>query len=352
MDYYNCHVHIFTSKSVPNDFLPLGLTRALQYKPVRFAFCGFLKYLFPFTSNDKFDRYAKIAKMSNKSDQTKIFEKLKDYYPENTKFIILPMDMEFSGYDRKPSLSYEQQHLELIEISKKHPNTIIPFMAINPNRHNIFEIVQNFVENKGFRGFKMYPKLGYDPFDFRLHEIYEYAEKNQLPIISHCSQGGVKHEDVKEKDINNLTQPVKYIPVLQKYPNLKLCLAHFGGSSAWKEYNKNPSVRKSNAGFNDNWLAQILAMLLSGKYPNLYVDLSYTILDLKENIYFIKSFLKNPILKEKILFGSDFYMSEDHKYLEENLFAQCQKLLGKQMFDQIAHTNPKRFLNLNSKVIV
>jgi hypothetical protein len=57
---------------------------------------------------------------------------------------------------------------------------------------------------------------------------------------------------------------------------MPLCLApHFGGNKEWDDYlshNRNIHLPLEQM----DWVSQIVTMMKSGEYPNLYADISFT----------------------------------------------------------------------------
>ena len=129
--------------------------------------------------------------------------------------------------------------------------------------------------------------------------------------------------------------------VLSIYKKLKLCLAHFGGgSSEWKEWKEDTYDKKQRflrddpyltktvsreqeekfiaswyldetpkpgVGNPKRWIREIVDMMAN--YENFYTDISYHyVKDHKKQLkWLIKTY---PHIKERILFGTDWYMTE------------------------------------------
>ena len=129
--YYNCHIHIFRDIDVPNKFLPFGFVKILRSTAGYKIISSIMKKLIFWTDNDILDRYIKFVTTGRLGSQKKIFEKCKDYYPENTKFIILPMDMAYMGAGEVP-IPYNEQLNELYELSKDYPQ-LLPFVHVDPS---------------------------------------------------------------------------------------------------------------------------------------------------------------------------------------------------------------------------
>jgi predicted TIM-barrel fold metal-dependent hydrolase len=146
-----------------------------------------------------------------------------------------------------------------------------------------------------YKGLKLYPALGYYPFDWRIIPIFQYALNLGLPVMTHCSRGPVyyrgrwKAQDFGTHPFNgmalerkptfgthrthfsaNFTHPLNYLVLtnpdyLQQYltnvkltpaelefvkennldamfkeapdlRKLKICLAHWGSGEEWDRY--------------------------------------------------------------------------------------------------------------------
>ncbi len=56
--------------------------------------------------------------------------------------------------------------------------------------------------------------------------------------------------------------------------------------------------------------------------------------------------LENKKVRERVLFGSDYYMMERIKSQERKMAIKIRSRLGSALFKQIAETNPKRYLGI------
>src|SRR6185436_827568 len=57
-----------------------------------------------------------------------------------------------------------------------------------------------FIEKKKFNGFKIYPALGYYPFDVQLLPLWKYAADHQIPILTHCIRGTIFYRGSKKTE--------------------------------------------------------------------------------------------------------------------------------------------------------
>lgn len=236
---------------------------------------------------------------------------------------VLMLDLE-TGWKTNIKKKFSTQVDELNELAKNEK--ILPFLSVDPRRadredgEDLNTLFQKAFceENSRFVGIKCYPSLGYLPIDDRLDDIFRISAENGIPVTSHCGGNTIstfeKSIDVvvngkrqefiipgktREERADYLNQPDMWEPVLKKYPKLKLNLAHFGTDSDWKEYKDN--------GANDR-IQKILDLINNPNYQ-VYTDFSYNLIYPK--LYdTLKSIIhNNPILKIRLMFGTDFWVS-------------------------------------------
>ncbi len=155
--------------------------------------------------------------------------------------------------------------------------------------------------------------------------------------------------------------------------DLKICLGHYGGGDEWFRYFENDRFNHSAqlAGRPDfgidflfrlkdgqsttirspgkpeqlwkytDWYSIISSMML--QHDNVYADISYILHADAEILPLLKQTLQNPGLREKVLFGTDFYVVRNHKS-DKNMLADMMGGLPVEDFDLIARENPVRFL--------
>lgn len=229
----NCHNHLFTHENIPNDYFPFFLVPVARIAPLRWALRWIMKMIVPWTKNDKVNRYAAFIKAAYRKSQEENLEQLIGYYPTGTKFLILPMDMAYMGAG-KVIEDIDEQHAELARLarSQKYSDIVIPFAHIDPRRPESLERLTMLVEQENFRGVKIYPPLGYRPdHEVLMNDIYPYMVEKDIPLIAHCSPGWVVSKDITMKEAHALADPGNYRKVMDAFPDLRICLAHFGGIS-------------------------------------------------------------------------------------------------------------------------
>jgi len=358
----NCHVHTFTHDHVPDRFLPFPLGSLLRFGPLRRSLLAVVQH-FDRGRRSRLARYAKVLEVSFGLSQADVFKKVRDFYPRGTRFVVLPMDMHYMGAGRVEK-SIKEQHAELRELREndEYRDLVIPFAAVDARQKDVVEKTKHLLENGGFRGIKLYPPIGYHPFDPALRPLYSFAAERGFPVMTHCSRpAGVQYRgkptegmltDPVTGELLNLgrkelltrfTDPDSYVPILEAYPTLRICLAHFGGAGDWKTYLERPWDPISATG-EKSWLAKIMDMLRSSAYENLYTDISYTVFADEEYVHLLKVLMSDERVCRRVLFGSDFYVVEDAKLEERRISLRVRSVLGEDLFRTIAHDNPKGYL--------
>lgn len=169
-----------------------------------------------------------------------------------------------------------------------------------------------------------------------------------MPAITNRIQSLVSdtNRDLKKNNkvwCNIFGHPENYIPVLEKYPKLKICLAHLGGADEVNRTGPNGTPRDYPAYLEPNWYT--LVKDLMGKFENVYSNISYTLSDPNVLAHIIKDFRGTELIK-KLMYGTDFYLTQQEEKGDEpdliNLF-----LTGFNATDeirQLAYDNPDVFL--------
>jgi len=327
---YNIHTHTFTLDAVPDRFLPFGLVRLLAKPRLSRRMVRWLRCLIPWSDMDVFDRYAAFLSTGSATRQSDIFLKLREQYPPDTKFVVLPMDMEYMGAG-KVRQPYWNQVAELEQLHGNFPNQVIPFVAADPRRPDIVQHVKRCIEAHGFRGVKIYPPLGYAPYCRVLLQVFDFCQAAGVPVIAHCSRGGVYSRTMSRDECLQRTMPTNWAGVLRSFPQLKLCLAHFGGDAEFRKYTE----------ARDSWTLDILELMQ--QYENVYADVSYVAAN-EWSHDTIKDLCSDPVTRDRVLFGTDYYMVQAAQKSEADYRFRLLQVLGPEAFARIADINPKRYL--------
>lgn len=360
--FFDVHCHIFNLDCVPKKFVFLKMPTNYKNNDDTMDWIeDILHNLRNDTDTDRASHIAYFLDFARKRSVQEVAEKLFTYYPEKTVFCPLMMDMEW-GLDSKPNRPYKEQIKEMRKLStEKYPGKLLPFVAIDPNNPDVFDIfLDAFSDKGGFFGIKIYPSLGYLPSDEKLMRIFEVCEEKNIPVTTHCG-GGIVHTTQrvvrikgKELDENDnlvtreekhtnlfrlsggkiakiFNDPKNWEPVLHTFPKLKLNLAHFGGTEAWE-------IMLSDKTSNVNRIMDFMY-----RYPNVYTDFSFNIYNRKFYNILRRRILNNKIIRERVLYGSDFYMVTAYG-LFRLMKIDFHTAMGDEIMHQIANVNPKRFL--------
>ena len=215
-------------------------------------------------------------------------------------------------------------------------------------------MVKEYVEEHQFGGLKLYPSLGFFPGDPRLYPVYEYAIAKNLPIITHCSRGGLHFSGKPQHAVNlqgeelygkdnaefawNYTKPQAYKQLLSDFKTLKLCFAHFGGDQEWRIYLRDHQRGLPEA--KQSWGSQIMNLMYD--FQNVWTDISYTAAS-RDLHPLIKVLINDSKIGDRILFGSDFFVVRAESS-EREFSIRLRGALGEENYWKIAMINPKRFL--------
>lgn len=293
---------------------------------------------------EEMEKLPSMSKRRSISDQEieSIFEDVSAELMETRK--TARRDSEYDEIELSPGYWKHMQELE--SLCEKHSDKIFPFLAIDPRKKGIMELIKIKVKegNGIFKGIKLYPPLGYLPTHPNLEPVFEYCIEHDIPITVHCSKGGIPnfrsenyvsswHEDNHWEKFDRLidrsiyyANPEKWLPVLERWPALRINFAHFGNLADDE---------------NSMWTDTIIEMMK--KYPNVYTDISY--FTDEKIIPKIKDRVKaNDILRTRLMFGTDYVMIMLDGGLKglENYFNNFYK----QLDDNTMNGNARRFLKL------
>jgi predicted TIM-barrel fold metal-dependent hydrolase len=306
-------------------------------------------------------------------------------YDAGNKRLVLaaPALVDYDFWLRDFTTSPISQQIEVMAtLSLQMPKPIhgfAPFDPLRETRHvtgtkSALEIAQDAVLNRGFLGVKLYSPMGFRPsgnaetglpfpafvsksnplfgqqLDEALDRLYAWCEANDVPILAHTADSQAAGPEYASR-----AQPRFWRAVLQKYPKLKLNLAHFGNFSQAFQGGGDPLSR-----FERTWEYEIGTFVKSGHYPNVYADIAYFywVLEgspLTENIKAAKAMFKRYISTfdpkvERLMFGTDWSMTgkaDGFEHYIENVEAFFRDIgLTETQLDNLFYRNAVRFLGL------
>jgi predicted TIM-barrel fold metal-dependent hydrolase len=366
----NVHTHIFNVRCAPNRFYNYPIGNFLSFVP-QFGnlLATLLRKVNPFKNNDLLERYAAMISIGIMKHQKDIFEDLLKNYTlfNDVKVVALTMDMDFMGAGKAVD-NFKTQIKAVADLKTIYPHNLIAFFGVDPRRPKVLDLLKIYVEDYGFTGIKLYPALGFFPFDYRMRDIYLYAIENSLPIITHCDQGGIfykgpltteqlnpislnprkkvsyaKYKNLNAAEFKNFfTDPLNFQEVLEidEFKDLKICFAHFGGKEM---------ILGANGyyPYQQNWYKSIKTLIKL--FPNIYTDISYTLHN--NNKKLTKQFtvdFSDPDIMDKILFGTDYYMTvrEKNEIKLINDFIENYRI-SDSLFHKLSVINNQSFLTTN-----
>jgi uncharacterized protein len=182
---------------------------------------------------------------------------------------------------------------EIAETCAEHADTLIPFASIDPWRGRAgVSHARRLIERYGFRGFKFHPSLqAFHPNDPMAYPLYELLQEHNLVALFHSGQTGIGAGvrgggGVRLKYAN----PMALDDVAVDFPDLKIIIAH--PSFPWQDE----------------------ALAVATHKPLVHIDLSGW-----SPKYFPPQLVRyaNTLLKDKVLFGSDFPVITPDRWLAD-----------------------------------
>ena len=201
-------------------------------------------------------------------------------------FVVFTVDAE-KGSSRKIT------NEEIAELAHKHADVAIPFASINPHRgEEGVRAARRLIRDFGVKGFKFHPSVQeFYPNERMAYPLYEAIAEAKLPALFHTGQTGVG-AGVRGGDNIRLkySNPMLLDDVAADFPDMPIILAH--PSFPWQEE----------------------ALSVATHKPQVYIDLSGW-----SPKYFPPILVQyaNTLLKNKILFGSDFPVITPERWLED-----------------------------------
>ncbi|MCH8332330.1 amidohydrolase [Candidatus Sumerlaeota bacterium] len=235
--------------------------------------------------------------------------------------VIMPIDFGPRGDE---DLYWEEVEA-VAAVARNHPGRFIPFFACDPRRGDqALEDLDRAAKELGIRGVKIHPLAGFAPDDPEVcYPLYEKCIELQLPVLGHCRPLGRGPGD-------ELYNPQRYGRVAEDFPELKLCLGHFGGPP-WREQ----------------------ALEVVAKYPNAYGDLSSYQSFFEEEpeafFAFLRKVMDSPAAA-RVMYGTDW---PNGREVGEQWIAALRKggaagrrVLQPEEVELILSGNARRFLGL------
>ncbi|HEX9397722.1 MAG TPA: amidohydrolase family protein, partial [Burkholderiales bacterium] len=171
---------------------------------------------------------------------------------------------------------------EVAELAHQHADVAIPFASVDPHRGKTgVRLAKKLIKEYGVKGFKFHPSVQeFSPNDRLAYPLYEAIAEAKLPAIFHTGQTGVGAGTRGGGGVRlKYAQPMLLDDVAVDFPDMPIILAH--PSFPWQEE----------------------ALSVATHKPQVYIDLSGW-----SPKYFPPILVQyaNTLLKDKVLFGSDY----------------------------------------------
>jgi len=210
---------------------------------------------------------------------------------------------------------------EIAEAAAKNSDIMIAFASIDPHKGRMgAREARRLIEENGIKGFKFHPTVqGFHPYDKMAWPIYEVIAEHQMPAIFHSGHSGIGSGMRAGGGLRlENSNPMHLDDVAIDFPDMQIIIAH-------------PS-----------WPWQDEALSLCLHKPNVWIDLSGW-----SPKYFPPQLIQyaNTLLKDRILFGSDFPLIAPDRWLKD--FAEAG--FKPEVHRLILKENAMRLLHLGTK---
>lgn len=281
------------------------------------------------------------------------------------------MDKEYSpfvGLKIYPSTGFYPFDSKLMQVMEWAAKKEIPVMTHCSYLGGIFNNDPDFVKSS-LNPYDPYDEVYYDkPCYVSDHKkarfnnqrtcsyfLEPHAYESMIRYFLPPSRDWYENDSIYHQKLINYEERLKDGRITGK--PLKICFAHFGSKEhillemeKSKGKNTKPSVFYGVLK-NENWTAQICNLMT--KYPGVYTDISYSLTD--QNIHpFIFNQLNNIIYGDRILFGTDFFMTEreakerdTYTLFKSKALKETNVYNAKNAWEKIAKLNTEQYLKSN-----
>ncbi|HSP74235.1 MAG TPA: amidohydrolase family protein [Gaiellaceae bacterium] len=181
---------------------------------------------------------------------------------------------------------------EIAEVAAANPDVLIPFASVDPHRKDAVAEAKRLIRDHAFRGFKFHPNIqAFFPNDRAVYPLYEAIAEAGLPALFHTGHSGIGSGLPGGGGVRlKYSNPMHVDDVAVDFPELTIVLAH--PSFPWQDEAISVALHKLQV----------------------YIDLSGW-----SPRYFPPQLVQyaNTLLKDRVLFGSDFPMITPDRWLAD-----------------------------------
>ena len=181
---------------------------------------------------------------------------------------------------------------EVAAVAAANADVLIPFASVDPHRPNAADEVERLARDHGVRGFKFHPNVqAFFPNDRAFYPVYEAVQAAGVPALFHTGHSGIGTGLPGGGGIRlKYSNPMHVDDVAVDFPDMQIVLAH-------------PSFP---------WQDEAISVALHKR--QVYIDLSGW-----SPKYFPPQLIQyaNTLLKDRVLFGSDYPMITPDRWLAD-----------------------------------
>jgi predicted TIM-barrel fold metal-dependent hydrolase len=228
------------------------------------------------------------AKYFKTEDRTSTVPQIAAYYRERRMAAVV-FTVDAQTATGHPAISSE----EIAAACAEHTDVLIPFGSVDPWRGKAaVKQARTLIETYGVRGFKFHPSVqAFHPNDPFVYPLYEVLAEHRVIALFHTGQTGIGAGVRGGGGIRlKYANPMAVDDVAASFPDLPIILAH--PSFPWQDE----------------------ALAVATHKPGVYIDLSGW-----SPKYFPPQLVQyaNTLLKDKVLFGSDFPVITPDRWLAD-----------------------------------
>lgn len=182
---------------------------------------------------------------------------------------------------------------EVRKLVNYYPQRLIGFASVDPQRPDTVAVLEKAFGELGLAGLKLSPAMQlFQPNAPMMGKIYETCIRYNKPILFEAGMTWVKNSPSK------YSNPLLLEDVAMEYPDLRLCIGHFG----W------PWTRET--------------AMLALKYPNVYADTALLYFDSPKQFFQttfndqLGEYWIDRMLYDKVMFGSTYPRIEQKRMVK------------------------------------